>query len=258
MTKRETKGQQVKTFTTHEPQEDMSYVATSVKVYFKDDEFTAYLPDHMHQVVENLPLFKEGRQTRSAYMQLRLSHAGDCISAKIVDHLVQGYKQILLEYFQHLTNLAAQKVIVVEFKANLPWRRERQDAGDWTFRSGGGTAVTRNDISFAGFPTVHLSYRILHRAGDTLYRRVEGNGDQPPRMEYVENPFLHAGTKDRGRIENRILDWTQEREDFFAETVARLTELGLRMHDFFKDTLTNTTYAIEQGRGQLALPPAVE
>jgi hypothetical protein len=256
MAKRETKGQQVKTFTTHEPQEDMGHVPVSVKVYFKDDQFWAYLPEHMRQVVENLPLFREGRHTKSSFMQIRLSNSGDSISGKIVDHVVDGYKQVLLQYFQHLTDLTARKVIKVTFAANLPYSHERHAAGKQHAPArGGGHWVTASDISFVGSPAVHLNYEILWRAGDVLYRKVGGHLMEP-RMQYVENPFLHVKSPEaRQKIENRLLEWTAEKEEFLRQTVERLTTLGYLMLDFFGDTEANLQYALTNG-GQLALPPS--
>lgn len=262
MVKRESRGQKVKAFTVHEPQEDMSYQPNVVQVYFKDDEFVAYLPEHMVKVVENLPLFKDGYQTQSQYLRVRLSYDGQCIYAKIVDHLVEGYKQIQLQYFQHLTDLAARKVIRIGFQANLPFDRGYFDrGGKQVSPSGGGSAVVRNDISFAGYPTVHLSYRVLWRAGDTLYQRFEPvhEGDRP-RMQYIDNPFLRVSNRTtREAIEATLLEWTQEKEDFLADTVRKLTELGMRMHEFFHNPEANIQYSLASGGGQLAIaPPAKE
>lgn len=259
MAKRESKGQQVKTFKYYEAQEDGTFEEKTAKVYFNatEGDFTIYLPEHMHKVVEVLPMFAHNEFIGGGG-KARLNSGGQSIWSKVIDTVIEAFKSINTQYFQHLTELTAVKVIRVTVQANVPYSRERAEKGQFVFH--GSSSVGANDISFCGFPAVHLTYSILWRSGDKLYRKVEHDawGDRPAYsiLRYDSDPFLHIReAKARAKVEASIIPWTAEREEFLCNTVNKIIELGWMLKDFVGDFEKNIDYALASGTGQLALAP---
>lgn len=251
MAKRESKGQQVKTFKHYEPQPHGNPIEVIGKVYLRNgDTFVIYMPEHIADMTEALPIYAAQSASQVRY---RIYSTKREITSPVADEVMTAYARLLREYTE-ATNLAnATKVIIVTFNKNLPYRDDRPHI----FTSSSGTLAGGfgGDISFSQPPAISLQMDILWRNGDKLFRRHEPHyKDEQPRLVSAGSiPVVDRYNKSRA-----MLDWTQEREDFLRGTINKITELGFLLTDFFGDLETNITYALTQGGGNLALPPPKE
>jgi hypothetical protein len=247
MAKRESKGQQVKTFKHFEPQPDLTHEEVIGKVYFEADcgDFVVYMPEHIANVVDTLEPVKAGNL--GFHVQARVRSDMRTIRSKIMQHVIDAYDTIRKEYVNSLKLLRGDKVLVVYFKRNLPWRNDRK-----TIFAGGG-ATGGNDISFCGQPTIHLNYGVFWRVGDELYHKDhhEAYRDRPAYdvMRYKQKLGAENG---------HAVPWTQEREDFIAGVHSKLIDLGWLLSDFLGDLEANINHAIESGARFLAIAPPKE
>lgn len=223
--KRESKGQQVKTFQSFQPQPDLSKVKTIIKVYFKaaDGGFYIYGPDHMLPVVEGQCKDKPFRIMQGS------------IQAATLASVIEGYEWAEFWYFEILKSENKKKVIVFNFAAN-----RRYSEGPYCTKSRGPLDThVRDDIHFIGSPVLHLDYEILWKAGNRYYKQHE-----------ADDPLVGASP------DGTIIDWTPEREAFFEKMRAGLVYLIDRLIDFEGDLGVNADLAIASLQsGQALLPP---
>lgn len=224
--KRESKGQQVKTFQAWVPQPDLSKVKAIIKVHFRADAGTFYIygPDHILPVVE-------GQQNKGQPYRINKTS----IEASTLAGVLEGYEWAELRYFEILKSEKKQKVIVVNFQCN----RSYSDGPHCTKANGPLDTHVRDDIHFVKSPALHLSYEILWKAGEQYYRQHE-----------ADDPLHHA------HPEGTIIEWTAEREAFFEKMRSGLVHLIDRMIDFERDLASNADLAITaMQNGQALLPP---
>jgi hypothetical protein len=212
---KESRGQQVKTFTHGVPQADLSYEQEVVKVYFRpaDGDFAIYLPQHIADM--------EGTITHSQ-----------------INFAIAGYKACLSKYLEAIKTAVREKVITISFTHNIRYVKGFHDVRN--SRNFAGYGANRGEIHFTGSPAIHLNYSVLHRAGKRLYNVTESDG-----KEFMSDAGTTEGKK--------VIPWTQEREDFFASTVNNIERLIMAMIEFMDDIEGNIDKAIASNGGQLLI-----
>lgn len=216
--KRESKGQRVKTFKAYIPQSDLTKIETQVVVYFKADNGLFYIFDGAHMFRPSSDAAQKSFDSRE------LSIHENMITSKTLGRIVQGFEDICTIYDNMMRDAAKKKVIRFSFKANAPWYKDGEAA--------------MKDISFCDTPALHIQYEVLYRVGDNLYAPFgeEGAGNLQYRGRYDEA---------RGRSgDATTIDWTEEREAFFANMQSSLIEMIRRVNDFNKNLLVNVDNAI--------------
>lgn len=251
MAKRESKGQQVKTFKHWAPLPDGNSEEIVGKVYFQASEgmFLVWLPENVATLSAKLLGIDPGERSGTNYHQYR----DGVIRALTLDRVLDLYATALSNYKNTIRNLIGEKVLVVKFEANLRWR----DNVDYVFGSGGGTAVTRSDLHFCGSPAIHLSYEVLWKVGENLFVR---DWHEPYKdKEGYHTMRSHGSFREGDRYEKRkLIMWTEEREAFIKGVRDNIERLGYAMHDFFKDFENNITHQIATGGKALAIAPPKE
>ncbi|GAM00744.1 hypothetical protein [Sphingomonas parapaucimobilis] len=237
MGKRESKGQQVKSFKHYVPGPDLIGIETIGKVYFKADDglFYIYVPEHVTSYMPTIEGYLEGRYNgRAGY-----------VSAPKMDDTIRGYEGVLAAYKRRRENEARVKMIRVEFAANHPER-------------GTYTQGRLEGISFTGRPAIFLRHEVVWRVNDGLYHisdremaRAEKEG-AIPNMHWVA---AMPGTEHYRQSTQKtfVMDWTEEREAFFVKMhgdMEWLIEACMAM--LFGDTQANVDKLIAGG-GFIAL-----
>lgn len=213
--KKDSKGQQVKSFQAWVMQPDLTKTKTIAKVFFQvtNGLFSIYLENHLVEAMAHVGKF--GGAT--------LDHYADRLSADRLDDVVEGHAFLLSKYEQFLREQKKRKVIAFKLEVNTMWTEDRPDA------------IDRHDISFCERPALALTFAVLFQIGDTkrLYDRAHEDGP----LKYVGN----AGKGDVGTV----IDWTEEREAFFTQMRAGLLKAIDRLLDFEISLGKNPQQAIE-------------
>lgn len=231
MSKRESKGQRVKTFKAWIPNSDLTKTETQVVVYFKADNGLFYIFDGAHMfapVRESLGNKYNGdRDTRIH---------DNMITNNVLDGVIGTFEYICKHYETQMREAQKTKVIRFTFKRNRQWIAEQDE---------GKNRPGASDISFCGTPAITFSYEVLFRVGDLLYYK---NGE--------DGALQYRGRHDEARGRDgdaTTIDWTEEREAFFANMQASLITLICRIEDFHEDLTVNVDRAIA-ATAQLLLP----
>lgn len=262
---RESKGQQVKSFKHWEPGADARRVEVIKKVYFKADSgrFSIDLPDHISGVADGFDVVKHNMdgvaRTDGVWADVRQSTAGR-VYGKVLDPTIALYKEICQAFERFMTLENAVKKIEVTFKKNVSFRQDRPHSFNGGAVAVGGGFGT--EISFCGSPALHMNYRIVWEMNGRLFERHEHKGWKGERdymtmhdVGGVADPHAN-GRPSRERV---VIPWTQEREDFLAGIVVRITDLAWLLSDFLGDAEANISHALTHGGGLLALaPPTAE
>lgn len=248
---RESKGKLVKTFKHFEPQPDHTSNEVTGKVYFqaKDGLFVIHLPEHIRAMLGALESCRRQGSAGGPHIHER---SGECRS-NTLDGVMGLHKTVLAQYTEAIKLSDARRAIEVRLKKNVPWREGRPDrTGSGHAAVGGGFGET---ISFCGSPALFMNFRVLWRVNDDLYQRheTEAYGERP-----AYSILSYAGRVKEGGSETVVIEWTQEREDFLAGVVTKITDLAWLLSDFLGDAETNLTHALTAGGGQLLLAPKTE
>lgn len=233
---KESKGKVVKTFKHYIPVNATEKAETIVKVYFeaKNGWFVIYLPDQLkvnlgdRHLAEG-DLYNPPRQAAEGF-----EGREGFVRSLQMDRAISLFEQVCREFerIQKLEN--REKIIVVTFNANHP-----QKGGF----DGGGPGYGK--ISFIGRPALHLSYRVFWKVGVATYTD-DGNGG-----------MTHHGTvpKSDGVGGTYVLEWTPEREAFFAQAVNGIAGLIDRIADFLSgDTALKVDALVSGGVAFLPAP----
>ncbi len=226
MAKKESKGQQVKTFQAHIPQPDLTYEKVVEKVYFQasDGMFSIYLQPHILGLVSSNAFGDRSEHGRNWWRE-------DRITASQLDPLIAIHRDVLARYVSIVREEKKTKVIVYKFQCNL--------------RGGSLDHVPRDDIHFSISPALALTYGIRWKSGEYLYVYVDE--DEPER-----------GLR-RSRMDGIEIEWTAEREAFFEAMQSGLISVIDRLIDFETALKVDAGKAIAQMKGQALLPaPKVE
>lgn len=252
-----TVGKIVKHINLSVTQPDLTQVSTKIAVRFSTDGwFRIDLPEHITAWFKGrtLPFEDSGRLNY---------HAGE-LSAKTLESVESALSSSLQLYKGELKDHERVKKLVVTFQANYRGPR----------KSGGITIehTTMQEISSMGFggafsgsqggngPALGLGYEVLWQIGDGLYRVHPSHEEgRPPQMTRM----CSVPKQDRPRHSTRsmfILDWTEEREAFFAHATENMNVLIFRIAQLLLgDTTSNVDRLIATGGGMLALPsPSTE
>jgi hypothetical protein len=215
--KRESKGQRVKTFKAWIPNSDLTKTETQVVVYFKADNGLFYIFDGAH-------MFDAARETAKKSIDARgISVHSNMLTDNTLDGIVRGFGAICASYEQEMREALKKKVIRFTFKRNTKWDGEHKPA---------------DDISFCGTPAIHFTYEILYQVGKQVYYKSDDKDDAV---------LQYRGSADEARFRGGdaiTVDWTEEREAFFANMQASLVALIHRVDDFQKNLLVNVDKAI--------------
>jgi len=169
-------------------------------------------------------------------------HRKSRVEASKLDNVVSSFRAVNDLYRRAMKDSVRRKVLVVTFSANRP--------GEGRY-SGSRLA----GISFAPRPALAVTHEVQWAINDNLYHVHEHGGGELPQIAYVsgmpsEEPSRYSG----GGRSMFVLDWSQEREDFFVNMQANMTRLiDLIAGMLFGDTAGNVDKMIAGG-GLLALP----
>jgi len=221
------KGKQVKTFTAYVPQLDLKKIKTVVSVRFdaKSGEFFIALPEHITATIQ-------GHENPRKW-KARMNSIGELTSDKMQD-VMDEYESALSLFIMIQRDLQRKKVIAFWCRWNKP-------------RDG---AFSGHEISFCGSPALFLDYEVMWQVGKSLYH-VD---DEDPHALLIHG----AGRHQDG--EATVIDWTKDREKFFADMKNGITNLIDRLATFKKALGVNADNAIKQlmQPGQKALPAPAE
>lgn len=229
MSKRESKGQRIKTFKAWIPNSDLTKTETQVVVYFKADNGLFYIFDGAHMfapVRESLGKSYDGRRGTAIHDTM--------LTNNTLNEVVATFEYICDQYLAQMREAQKTKCIRFTFKRNRSWIKGRDDHRQ-----------TPSDISFCGTPAITFSYEVLFRVGDLLYYKNGENGALQYRGKANEA---------RGRDgDATTIEWTAEREAFFENMQASLITLICRIEDFHENLTVNVDKAIAH-TAQLLLP----
>jgi len=221
MSRRESKGQRVKTFKAYIPNSDLTTTETIVVVHFKADDGFFYIHDGAH-------MFAPVREASGKVHDASGTRFHDTwIANNTLDGVVQTFEWICKQYTNQMRDALKSKVIRFTFKRNRPWMKERDESKN---------RPAASDISFCGTPAITFSYEVLYRIGDQLYYKPSEN-----------SPLQYRGkdTEARGRDgEAKTIPWTEEREAFFENMRLSLITLITRVEDFTENLEGNIDKAI--------------
>lgn len=227
---RDSKGTRVKSFTAYPPGLDLEGVKTVVPIYFHagESDFSATLPEH---IVEGIGRHPE----RSDKLR------GNQVRSPMADDIEPLYEQCCKLYKKIQQNAVRKRVIWVHVEANHP------SAGfpeRFTFKS----------ISFAQVPALTMQYRVLWQVGDGLYNSNDMGDGRLDHLSFINRVPDQTGKAYQTR-DTFVIDWTQEREDFFESMKEGLVELIRRIAWLLHD---NAGVKIDQllASGNAGLLPA--
>jgi hypothetical protein len=228
---RDSKGTRVKSFTAYPPGLDLDGVKTVVPIYFHagESDFSAVLPEHIAQCIDRHPECPSGMRDGR-------------VRAPLVDDIESIYKGCCKLYERIQQHAVRKKVIKVHVQANHP-------------TTGFPPGFAFQDVSFSAVPALTMQYRVLWQVDDGLY-----DADNNPNREGLAHmTFIsrvpEPNDKPYQTQSTFVIDWTQEREDFFASMKEGLIELIRRIAWLLAD---NTGVKIDQllASGNAGLLPA--
>lgn len=234
---REGKGMKVKTFTAHIPTgaaaEDFEKVVVPIYFRAKDSTFAAYLPEHI----------ADGAGKHPEHPNRYKDHERAIVAEK-ADEIEPSFEAMLKLWRRIQQNAAKKKVIQVFVQANARGNRfQNVAAAGFTFR----------EISFVTGPALNIWHRVLWQIGDGLYSANEYGDGKLTHLTYhaaVSKPDGRPGAT----RESFLLDWTQEREDFFDTMRDGLLTLIERIAFMLAGDTGNNVDRMIAGGGLLSLP----
>ena len=116
------------------------------------------------------------------------------------------------------------------------------------------------EISFAGAgPALSLSYEVLYRVGDGLYRGYKQEKEDAEMTMTYMSAMPKEGPSHSGQ-ETFVIDWTEEREEFFRRMRDGLVTLISRIaHLLAGDAAANVDQLVAAGyAGLLPAPQQTE
>jgi hypothetical protein len=175
----------------------------------------------------------------------RFNLSNDYASGSTLNEAIGSFGRQMEDYKNAVQTEKREQVIVVRYLFNKPY-----DQG-----FGGTYQLGRKDSHFshqddAGRYGLALDYEVLWRIGNGIYevpideRNGRVYGEPHHRYHYpIANKAYH------------VIDWTEEREQFFSKMTMGLENMIARLNQFFgDDLLANMTKAIAAGGGFASLP----
>lgn len=223
MSKRDSRGKQVKSFQAWIPQPSLKREKVVVAVYFQatNGAFSVELPEHIVSMIEPAKYGDGG-----ARLSDRL------LTSNTMDAVIGAHQSALHRYEELMRQNTKRKVISFKMECNAVYRE------GWIHHRA-------DDISFCGRPALFLDFCVLYEAGGQLYQLDE------------EDRLLHRAS---GWSDGTIIDWTEEREKFFSEMLKGLCGAIERLVEFEIALKQNPGAAIASlmGSGRLLPAPAPE
>jgi hypothetical protein len=166
------------------------------------------------------------------------------VSARELRDLTNAFDRIIDKYRNFILAEGRTKVIVINYLRNFPGRYS-----DGTLSNGFGTQPElHSNRQWEPAPSVAMAvgYEVLYQINDQIYDvpidEITGEPFGPPNHRYAA-----AGKK--------VMNWTQEREDFFFNMREGLGAMIERVNAFFSsDYIANIDRAIAYGGSALSLP----
>lgn len=236
---KDSKGKRVKQFKIQIPQLDQGSVEEVMYVYFKADEgsFYIYVPEHIAKVVSEVKMSYDSEGAIYA------THHGTVRSATM-DVCIKGFEQVLSAFRTIMKEANKKKVIRITFKYNI------STMPDGSFRG----YNPGNDIGFAGRPALHIMHEVLWQSGNRLFEQ-----NRPQDALRDVGPVVNRHGRAQYHEGRYVIDWTQEREDFFVNIKSSLEKLIHLMITFTKDLEQDPDRAIALMQfGATLLPPIAE
>lgn len=225
-------------------------VAMKVPISFTvgDGAFHIPLQTHVVEFLGRSPSF-DGRVTTGT--KVGYNGLDGEVTAATLDGVKSAHK-VVNQLFQDLFRDAGRrKVLLVDFAAEAgDFERHLQLMRDNSLEYMVGSSHMRTGVT----PNLQLSYTILWEMGGKLYRVFEGRDGEPARMSYVqEAPSTEKPA--HGKRTRFMLDWTQDREDFFKSMRFAIdTLIGRITLMMCGDLVANVDRLIASGGGLLSLP----
>lgn len=228
-------GKQVKTFVQPIPQPDLTHQHAKISVYFQaaDGLFSIAVPEHIADFIGSRTDF----DVKAYRAHSRLTQAAT------LDGVISGFKATIGEYERLIKDIAREKVIVITFKANIS-----------SFKLAGGR-IKPADMFSSPSPALALTFQVLWRIGNGLYRASTPMADEPIRFTYIrQDPTSRDAPRGYDSGETFVIDWTQEREDFFESMDQAMTTLIQRICDMLFGDTAEAVDRMIAGGGMLSLP----
>lgn len=225
------KGQQVKTFKDMIPQPNQSLAPDVTKVYFDVSEgrFRIYVPEHIAVAMRDFTGLRSASHGLPAFIS-------DATLADVMD----DWANLKDKYAHLLRREGAVKVIVYTVNAKGPMVSEWSPGKLSRFKFPMGNTLGPGHALL-------INYEVLYRSGDRLYRghydgdnlRLQDKGPVPnSRLSYEHTTMI---------------EWSEEREQFFAGLVQGMHNLILQVTEFLGDGVENNIAALIAGDRQLLL-----
>lgn len=244
MKRHDTQGKVVKTTTYTVTQPDVTEKQEKIAIRFSTDGyFRVDLPKHIADYF--------GPRAPWEHEDDRLNFYQGEISAMTLKAVEDAFTNALRRYRDELKNTNRRKMIVVSFRANF---RGPVMLGGFQVSNNSLSGIA--DISFAGSPALELSYEILWQINDRLYRVYgEGRDGEPPQMTYMKSmPRKDATPRFNSKQETFVIEWTEEREEFFRAGVEGMNVLIAKIAQMLLGDTASNVDALIAGGGMLALP----
>lgn len=218
------KGKQVKTFTAFVPGIDLKKIKTVMAVKFdaNSGEFFVRLPNHIAETIRGHDIIKNWK--------VKLSSDNELTALRMQD-VLDEFESALSLFIVIQRDLQRKKVIAFWFRYNTPME-----------------SYTDHDISFCGTPALFIDYEVMWQVAGRLYHI----DDEDPHRILVHGAARHQDGKET------IIEWTEDRELFFANMKSGIIKLIDRLVTFQSALGVNADAAIKQlmqpGQKMLAAP----
>lgn len=169
--------------------------------------------------------------------------------ARSLGEATGNFNRQIEDYKNAIQTASRKKVIVVTYLYNKPY----DDGGFGGTYQLGRSGYTSSFDDHIGKYALALDYEVIWQIGDALYE-VPIDGDEATGRVYGAPNLLYRLPVDKSKGKF-VLDWTEEREQFFWNMTKGLESMVARLNQFFgDDLLANMTKAIAAGGGFASLP----
>ena len=194
--------------------EDCKY---SVNLTVSDSVFSIILPDHISNVVRTMGL-PDYISINDVFTDDHKSVKHRLVTADDINQCVDRFAQIMRHYVVWVQDAKAVQYLMVTFKYNV----DLPDAYD-----------RHRNLSFAPTPSFGLITKIRWKIGDDFF-------EKSPRGSWLQD--RHCEHKNAGVY---LILWTQERHDYLLRAEKGISDMILKLLDFFGDLENNMDCAIE-------------
>jgi len=215
----------VSTRSTYIPMPDLSRVEFNhvISLNAKTGEFSTQVPEHIGNSMKSFPNLHGGetskRIDRDSGKIIEESKAEYTLTSGTLRGLEEGLDKLCYDYVK-LMEESKTKILIVTFRANIYNFEPPLDKSDPDAFSKVDHCVLRlEQINFAKDPALELLFDVYYRVGTKYFDlHMHGKGD-------IDN--LGKNTI--------MLDYTQERFEFFQRAERQLEQMIMRLVNFFEN-----------------------